>query len=100
MTLPDRMRGMVFYGLLSAIVLTSLVYAGDYLSLRSRLSGNHQPFGNVAVQSEYVIHEKNGKTEYQFPPPENQVCVESLFPHLGYSPCWYLRRHAEKQIEI
>ena len=100
MTLPDRMRGMVFYGLLSAIVLTSLVYAGDYLSLRSRLSGNHQPFGNVAVQSEYVIHEKNGKTEYQFPPPENQVCVESLVPHLGYSPCWYLRRHAEKQIEI
>jgi hypothetical protein len=94
------MRGMVFYGLLSAIVLTSLVYAGDYLSLRSRLSANHQPFGNVAVQSEYVIHEKNGKTEYQFPPPENQVCVESLFPHLGYSPCWYLRRHAEKQIEI
>jgi hypothetical protein len=94
------MRGVVFYGLLSAIVLTSLVYAGDYLSLRSRLSGNHQPFGNVAVQSEYVIHEKNGKTEYQFPQPENQVCVESLFPHLGYSPCWYLRRHAEKQVEI
>ena len=100
MTLPDRMRGMLFYGLHSAIVLTSLVYAGDYLSLRSRLSGNHQPFGNVVVQSEYVIHEKNGKTEYQFPPPENQVCVESLFPHLGYSPCWYLRKHAEKQIDI
>jgi len=94
------MQRMAFYGLVTAILITSLVYAGDYVSWRLRLSANRQPYGNVAVQSVYVIHEKNGKTEYQFPPPENQMCVQALFPHVGYSPCWYLRKHAEKRIDI
>jgi hypothetical protein len=94
------MRGMVLYGLGTAILLTSLVYAGDYVSWRLRVSSNRQAYGNVVVQPVYVIHEKSGKTEYQFPPPENQVCVQALFPHVGYSPCWYLKKHAEKRIEI
>src|ERR1035441_8539805 len=31
---------------------------------------------------------------------QTEFCVRSLFPHLGYIPCWYLRRHATKRIEI
>jgi hypothetical protein len=94
------MRRRLLYGVATAILITCLVYAGDYVSWRLRLSANRQPYGNVAVQPVYVIHEKNGKTEYQFPPPESQMCVQALFPHVGYSPCWYLRKHAEKRIEI
>jgi len=26
--------------------------------------------------------------------------VRSLFPHFGNPPCWYLRKHTEKQIDI
>ena len=48
----------------------------------------------------YVIHEKNGKVEYQFGAPEEQPCVNSLFPHFGYAPCWYVRRHTQKQVDI
>ncbi len=94
------MRGILLYGSVAAILLLAVVYAGDYISWRFRLPAHRQPFGNVAVQPVYVIHEKSGKTEYQFPPPQNQVCVEALFPHVGYSPCWYLRKHAEQRIDI
>ena len=87
--------------LLGAMILfAALMYAADYLSLRFRIPKNRNPFGTVTVTQTYVIHEKNGKTEYQFPPPQDQVCVQSLFPHFGYSPCWYLRRHPEQRTNI
>ena len=87
--------------LLGAVILfAAYAYAADYLSLRFRFPGNRNPFGTVTITQTYVIHEKNGKTEYQFPPPQDQVCVQSLFPHFGCSPCWYLRRHSQQQIDI
>jgi hypothetical protein len=82
------------------VLLAALTYAGDYLSVRYKIPKNRDPFGAVTVTPMYVIHEKNGKTEYQFAPSETQVCVRSMFPHLGYSPCWYVSRHTEKRIEI
>jgi hypothetical protein len=82
------------------IVLLGLVYAGDYIALRYRIPNNRPQFGSVTVQEMYAIHEKNNKTEYQFPPPQEQVCVESLFPHFGDPPCWYLRRHTQQRIDI
>jgi len=82
------------------VVLAAVTYAGDYLSVRYRIPSNRNPFGAVTVTPMYVIQEKNGKTEYDFAQPESQVCVRSLFPHLGYSPCWYVSRHTEPRIEI
>jgi len=41
---------------------------------------------------------KNGKTEYTFDPPVPQECVNSLFPHFGDPPCWYLSRHKRQQV--
>jgi hypothetical protein len=41
---------------------------------------------------------KDGKTQYAFDPPGPQECVNSLFPHLGDPPCWYLTRHTKQQI--
>jgi hypothetical protein len=92
---PTLLRAL---GFLLALLL--LVYAGDYLSLRYRIPHRREPFGTVQIQPLYAIHEKNGKTEYDFPPPETETCVHSLFPHFGYAPCWYLRRHTEKRIDI
>ena len=82
------------------VVLIALVYAGDYVSLRYRIPHNRSQFGTVTVTEMYAIHEKNSKTEYQFPPPQDHVCVQSLFPHFGYPPCWYLRRHTNQRIDI
>jgi hypothetical protein len=75
-------------------------YAGDYLSLRYRIPNNRQQFGVVQVRRSYAIPQKDGRIQYTFDPPENQTCVQSLFPHLGCTPCWYLRRHAQKRINF
>jgi len=91
----------VFFRAIGAIILLgALVYAGDYLSLRIKIPPSRQPFGSVIVQPYYEIHEKNGKTEYDFQDPVPETCVNSLFPHVGYLPCWYLQRHPERKIEI
>jgi hypothetical protein len=81
-------------------VLLGIAYAGDYAVLRYRVAANRTPFGIVSVSSYYAVQEKNNKTEYIFKNQENQTCVQALFPHLGSTPCWYLNRHAEKQITI
>ena len=83
-----------------ALLLSGILYGGDWLSLRYRVWKHEDAFGRVSVTSEYVIHEKNGKTEYQFAQPQEQVCVHSVLPHFGYSPCWYVSRHQEKRIDI
>jgi hypothetical protein len=41
---------------------------------------------------------KDGKTQYSFDPPAPQDCVNSLFPHFGDSPCWYLKRHTRQTV--
>lgn len=94
------MRRILLWALGILVLLFALIYAGDYLSLRYRIWKNRQPFEVVKIQPYYAIHEKNGKTEYDFAPPENETCVHSLFPHSGYNPCWYVNRHTERRIEI
>ncbi len=83
-----------------AALLVLFTYAGDYLSVRYKIPHGRDQFSNVTIQPYYAIHEKNGRTEYDFAQPQTQVCVHSLFPHFGYSPCWYVNRHTDKRIDI
>jgi hypothetical protein len=88
-----------------ALGLLGVTYAGDYLYVRARVSGADQGasqganggsdgiYGSVKVQRYWEIPQKNGKTDYSFDPPSEQTCIHSIFPHGGYSPCWYLSRH-------
>lgn len=94
------LRQILFYALASIIVLTGLVYVGDYVSIRYKIPNSRGQFGTVTVTKLYLIHEKNNKTEYELAPSEDRTCVHSLFPQLGYTPCWYLSRHSEEHIEI
>jgi hypothetical protein len=84
----------------ATVLLVMATYAGDYLSIRYRIPKSRDPFATVTVQPYYAIHQKNGKTEYDFAQPDSEVCVRALFPHFGYSPCWYVKRHTEKRIDI
>ena len=87
--------------IVAALVLLALiVYAGDYLSVRYKIPKSRDPFSTVTIRPYYAIHEKNGRTEFDFAQPESQGCVRSLFPHFGYTPCWYLKRHTDKRIDI
>ena len=92
-------RALLFIFLFVAGVL-AITYAGDYVVLRYRVAKQKNPFGQVTVTPYYAIHLKNGNTEFDFQPPQSQTCANSLYPHLGMQPCWYLSRHREKRIEI
>ena len=77
-----------------------LLYFCDYISVRYKIPRSREPLGTVAMQTSYAVKQKSGKTEFYFNPPENLTCVHSLFPHLGYSPCWYLNRKNHQQIKL
>lgn len=77
------------------------VWTGDLLSVRYGFPGHRSTYGSVTVRRTYAVPEKNMKKEdYFFLDPEAQTCVNSLFPHFGYPPCWYLERHRDQQVQM
>jgi hypothetical protein len=94
------LRRLLVIAVVSLCGLLTIAYAADYLSIRYRIPGNREQLGMVTVRRYDAVQEKNGKTEFLFNPPEAQTCVHSLFPHFGYTPCWYLARHAEQRTDI
>ena len=78
------------------LAFIALLYAGDYAAVRLR----RVPTGTVQVQPYYSVPLKDGKTEFMYLDPQNEVCVHSLFPHLGHRPCWYVSRHSNKEIKV
>ena len=79
--------------LVAAVLGVCVLYGGDYLAAR-------RPLGTVRVEPYYAIPQKDGKTEFDFLEPQNQACVQSLLPHLGYKPCWYVDGHKRKRIDM
>jgi hypothetical protein len=77
-----------------------VLFIGDSLSLHYRIPGNRDPFGSVEVEKYYAVLKKDGKTEYMFAGTETETCVRALFPHSGYPPCWYAKKHTVKRIDI
>ncbi len=69
-------------------------YGADYLVARK------QPLGSVEVQPYYAVPQRSGKTEFLMEDPELDSCVQSLLPHLGHPPCWQLKRHQQKRIDM
>jgi len=83
------------------IALAMVAYVVDFAQLRYRVWRNANPFGTIQIEKYYAVHQKNNKTEFMFPHEiQSQDCVHSLFPHMGYSPCWYLNRNREQRIDI
>jgi len=85
--------------LLMVVVLAAAVYAADYISIRLRIPNGRAQFGSVQVQRYYSVKLKNQRSELMFQPPESQPCAYSLFPQLGASPCWYVKRHTTLKID-
>ena len=84
-----------------AALLLIAIYLGDLLSVRYGFPGHRDTYGSVTVTRTYAVPEKDPKKEdYFFIPPEAQTCVNSLFPHFGYPPCWYLKRHQTQRVDM
>ncbi|MGA3326079.1 MAG: hypothetical protein ABSF45_16530 [Terriglobia bacterium] len=80
--------------------LLALVYAGDYASVRIPIPKGRAAYGTVTVRPYYDVALKSGKSDLYFLDPQKQTCVNSLFPHLGCKPCWYLRKHTHPRIAM
>jgi hypothetical protein len=85
--------------LLIAGALALFLYVGDYVSIVYRIPNGREQFGSVEVQKLLAVPQKDHKTEYIADPPQAQQCVHSLFPQLGLTPCWYLSRHTNQQVD-
>jgi len=91
--------GVLFLRALLAVCLAAaLALALDAALLRYRASANRNAFGTVTVHPYYAFPRKDKKIEVIFDDPRDETCANSLFPQMGYSPCWYLRRHSDRQL--
>jgi hypothetical protein len=91
--------------LITVAVLLAAVYACDYLSVRHRQAARKQgdPFDVVTYPRLLAISQKGNRVEYALDaesPMMSEHCVHSLFPHEGYTPCWYVSRRAQSPIPM
>jgi hypothetical protein len=78
--------------LIVASALLMVLYVIDFLWLQHRV--NHPTAGKAfdTVKFYWAATLKGGKVEIYYDQPQTETCVCSLFPHLGYRPCWYVGR--------
>jgi hypothetical protein len=85
-----RVRRVLLY----FVALLVVIYVADFIAARTN------PLVSLQVEPYYAIHLKNKKVEFDFDvPKETQSCVQSMAPHFGYPPCWYLKRHTVERID-
>lgn len=96
----ERFGTILKRALVVALLSVCGLYAGDYLYVRYRVTQqkSNDPFEVLQFRRLYAIPQKNGKDDFSFGDPESQTCVRSIFPHSGYSPCWYAIRNEKKPI--
>jgi hypothetical protein len=93
-------RRIIVLLLAGGCLLAGLAFGSDYLVFRYRVSRNVSPYETVTVQEYYVIQEKNNRTEYVYKGTEQETCINALFSHAGYAPCWYRRKRTERPVHI
>jgi len=91
--------------LISVVLVLVLFYSVDYVYIRVRMLHPKptDPFESIKSLRVLAIPEKNGKTEYEVDaqnPEQTVTCVHSLFPHDGYSPCWYVKSRINRPIPM
>jgi hypothetical protein len=95
-----KLKRIAGFCLLSVAAAALLAYGGDFAIFRLRVAANRNAYGSVVVNHYTAVLQKNGKTTLTFDPPTPWTCVNSLFPHQGWLPCWYLSRHPEQRTDI
>jgi hypothetical protein len=87
---PGKIAVFALIALGSALVA---LYAGDYLVLRYRMAVHGPDAATSGVPTYYAAPLNNGRLSVYYDQPQMQTCVRSIFPWLGYEPCWYVKRH-------
>jgi hypothetical protein len=76
-------------------VLLGLLYVGDWLVLRTRVS-HGTGYGVVQVHQFLATPLKGNKVEYDLMGTVPVTCSRSIFPQLGNPACWWLERHTSQ----
>lgn len=98
--MTSQMKKTVLNVLLGMMCATALLYVADWAVFRIRLARGAGALESVTVNAYYAVPEKNGRTEYDFQSSGPQACANAIFSHMGYLPCWYLRKHADQEIKL
>ena len=80
--------------ILAAVVAAFLLYGGDWAVLKARGS---RGFDTVNITLGTPM--KDGRVQIFTGANQTQTCVNSLFPHFGYNPCWYVRQNSTQLVE-
>jgi hypothetical protein len=83
--------------------VASFVCDYAYFRLRMMHPRPGSPLETFTAPRLYAIAEKGRKVAYEMDalnPEQTLTCVHSLFPHAGYSPCWYLIPKSQKPIPM
>jgi hypothetical protein len=83
-----RILKLVAGGLLGLAVLA---YVLD--SMAVAFPGSRQIYEDVRVDQIFTDTNKWHEVEYSRGLPTTERCVDALFPHGSYKPCWYLKKH-------
>jgi hypothetical protein len=84
--------GRLLQSVLVLGVLTGLLYVGDWLVLRVRVS-HGTGYGTVQVNQFLATPLKGNKVEYDLMGTGPVTCSRSIFPQQGNPACWWLERH-------
>ena len=90
---------------ISVLVLFCTVWLVDELSFQYKVHSSTASgaYGAVDMQRMLAIQMKGNKIEYTMDRTQSaqmQQCVNSLFPHAGLKPCWYLIRQSQKPVPL
>jgi hypothetical protein len=86
-------------GLILAALL-AIIYGGDYAVVRIPIPKGRAATSTVIVRPYLDVGLKSGKSDFYFLDSQKQTCVNSLFPHMGYNPCWYVRKHTHPAVKM
>jgi hypothetical protein len=86
------MKQIALRALLGLLVLTAVVFFGDWAIWRARVAMGGG-MGTVTVSREVVAPLKGGREEYYYDGTSQVDCSRSLFPQAGSGACWWLARH-------
>ena len=76
-------------------VLSGLLYVGDWLVLRIRVS-HGTAYRVIQVNQLLATPLKGNKVEYDFMGTAPVTCSRSIFPQQGHPACWWLERHTSQ----
>ena len=95
-----RVFRKLLWVLAGVVALTCLAYLTDFAILRWKFKNKGDVFATVKISPYYAVPRKDHKVEFMFQDPVDETCVNSLFPHGGNTPCWYLRKHRERRVDL